>query len=103
MLLDSKKICHKLNNIENNEKNDIYSFGMILWEIFTETIPFDVKLSELKKYIIEEKLRPEVSNNLNKNIAELIRNCWDSEIEKRPNCDKILSTLLSLSNEEMFN
>ena len=103
MLLDSKKICHKLNNIENNEKNDIYSFGMILWEIFTETIPFDVKLSELKKYIIEEKLRPEVSTNLNKNIAELIRNCWDSEIEKRPNCDKILSTLLSLSNEEMFN
>ena len=93
MLLDSKKFCHKLN-IENNEKNDIYSFGMILWEIFNEKIPFDVKLSELKKYIIEEKLRPEVSSNLNKNIAELIRKCWDSDIDKRPNIDQILFTFL---------
>ena len=100
MLLDSKKFCHKLN-IENNEKNDIYSFGMILWEIFNEKIPFDVKLSELKKYIIEEKLRPEVSSNLNKNIAELIRNCWDSDIDKRPNIDQILSILLKVSNDNI--
>ena len=98
MLMDTKKICHKLNN-ENNEKNDIYSFGMLLWEIYTETIPFDVKLSELKKYILEEKYRPEVSNEINKEIAELIRACWDSEINKRPSSDKILSVLLKISNE----
>ena len=98
MLMDTKKICHKLNN-ENNEKNDIYSFGMLLWEIYTETIPFDVKLSELKKYILEEKYRPEVSNEINKEIAELIRSCWDSEINKRPSSDKILSVLLKISNE----
>ena len=78
------------------KKNDIYSFGMLLWEIFTETIPFNVKLSELKKYIIEEKLRPQVSNELNKNIAELIRNCWDSDIDKRPCLDKILSVLMTV-------
>ena len=86
-----------MNNNENEKKKDIYSFGILLWEIFTENIPFNVKLSELKKYIIEEKLRPQVSNQLNKNIAELIRNCWDSEIDKRPNLDKILSVLLKVS------
>ena len=100
MLIDTKKICHKLN-IENNEKNDIYSFGMLLWEIYTETIPFDVKLSELKKYILEEKYRPEVSNELNKEIVELIRACWDSEINNRPSSDKILSVLFKLSNDEI--
>jgi hypothetical protein len=100
MLIDTKKICHKINS-ENNEKNDIYSFGMLLWEIYTETIPFDVKLSELKKYILEEKYRPEVSNELNKEIVELIRACWDSEINNRPSSDKILSVLFKLSNDEI--
>jgi len=95
ILLNSQKISHKYYN-ENEKKNDIYSFGMLLWEIFTETIPFNVKLSELKKYIIEEKLRPQVSNELNKNIAELIRNCWDSDINKRPCLDKILSVLMTV-------
>ena len=94
ILLNSQKISYKFYN-ENEKKNDIYSFGMLLWEIFTETIPFNVKLSELKKYIIEEKLRPQVSNELNKNIAELIRNCWDSDIDKRPCLDKILSVLMT--------
>ena len=79
------------------KKNDIYSFGMLLWEIFTENIPFNIKLSELKKYIIDEKLRPQVSNQLNKNIAELIRNCWDADIDKRPKLDTILSVLLKIS------
>ena len=97
ILLNSQKISHKLNNNENEKKKDIYSFGILLWEIFTENIPFNVKLSELKKYIIEEKLRPQVSNQLNKNIVELIRNCWDSEIDKRPNLEKILSVLLKVS------
>ena len=100
MLMDTKKICHKLNN-ENDVKSDIYSFGILLWEIYTETIPFDVKLSELKKYILEEKYRPEVSNELNKEIVELIRACWDSEINKRPSSNKILSVLLKISNDEI--
>ena len=100
MLMDKKKICHKLNN-ENDVKSDIYSFGILLWEIYTETIPFDVKLSELKKYILEEKYRPEVPNEINKEIAELIRACWDSEINKRPSSNKILSVLLKISNDEI--
>ena len=97
ILINSQKISHKLNNYENEKKKDIYSFGMLLWEIFTENIPFNIKLSELKKYIIDEKLRPQVSNQLNKNIAELIRNCWDADIDKRPKLDTILSVLLKIS------
>ena len=33
---------------ENLKKIDIYSYGMIFWELVTGTVPFDVKLSEVK-------------------------------------------------------
>ena len=73
-------------NIDDNlKKIDIYSYGMILWEILSNTVPFDVKLAEIKKYVLEEKVRPEVPVNIDKTLSSLIRNCWDSELSKRPN------------------
>ena len=83
---------------ENLKKIDIYSFGMILWELITGTVPFDVKLSEIKKYILEEKVRPEVPQNIDPNLIALIRNCWDSEIDKRPTEEEIIQFLNENNN-----
>ena len=34
--------------------SDVYSFGMVLWELFTEKIPFeDMSLKEIKKIVVE--------------------------------------------------
>ena len=74
---------------------------MILWEIITNTVPFDVKLDEIKKYVLEEKVRPEVPVNIDKSLSNLIRNCWDSELTKRPTEKDIIEYLNS--NEEAFN
>ncbi len=86
---------------ENLKKIDIYSYGMILWEIITNTVPFDVKLTDIKKYVLEEKVRPEVPGNINKILSSLIRNCWDSELSKRPSELDIIECLNS--NEDIFN
>ena len=83
------------------KKIDIYSYGMILWEIITNTVPFDVKLTEIKKYILEEKVRPEVPINIDKKLSNLIRNCWDNELSKRPSDSDIIE-YLNL-NEDIFN
>ena len=85
------KIPENVN--DNLKKIDIYSYGMILWEIITSTVPFDIKLSEIKKYVLEEKVRPEVPVKINKTLSSLIRNCWDSELNKRPNITEIIEYL----------
>ena len=89
-------------NIDDNlKKIDIYSYGMILWEIITNTVPFDVKLADIKKYVLEEKVRPEVPININKTLSSIIRNCWDSELSKRPSELDIIEYLNT--NEDIFN
>ena len=92
------KIPENIN--DNLKKIDVYSFGMILWEIITCTVPFDVKLAEIKKYVLEEKVRPEVPINIDKTLSTLIRNCWDSEINKRPTELEIIEYLNS--NQDLF-
>jgi serine/threonine protein kinase len=93
------KIPENIN--DNIKKIDIYSFGMIIWEIITNTVPFEVKLPEIKKYVLEEKVRPEVPINTDKNLSNLIRNCWDSELDKRPNESELIE-FFNL-NEDIFN
>jgi hypothetical protein len=94
----SGKLCGSLNN-NFNEKNDIYSFGLILWELFTETIPFNVKLKDVKNYVLNEKLRPEIKDNIDKEIANLIRECWDTEPANRPECESILNLFIKKYKE----
>ena len=74
---------------------------MILWELITNTVPFEVKLNDIKTYVLEEKVRPEVPENIDQNLSSLIRNCWDSELDKRPTETEIVEYLNS--NEDIFN
>ncbi|MCQ2816615.1 MAG: protein kinase [archaeon] len=95
LLSDRSKIGHKLegNTLHNY---DVYSFGMLMWEIFEEKIPFNVKLNELIKYVVEEKCRPEITNATNKQIAELIRLCWDSDPNNRPTYDDLIIRITNI-------
>lgn len=91
ILLDSKTIGHTLGG--DNESIDVYSFGMVLWEIFTNNIPFNLKLSEVINYVVDQKMRPEITRDVDKDIAELIRLCWESENKNRPKLDEIIDIL----------
>ena len=76
-----------------DEKIDVYSYGMVLWELFANTTPFDVELPQVISYVVEQKLRPKIESNFDKEIAELIRTCWETESKKRPSVDTIISTI----------
>ena len=103
ILATSGKFFKIPENINDNlKKIDIYSYGMILWEIITKTVPFEVKLNDIKKYVLEEKVRPEVPINIDKSLSSLIRNCWDSELNKRPN-EKEIIEYLKENGDIIFN
>lgn len=39
---------------------DVYSFGLIVWELWHEHVPFDDDLIEAQKYVINEESRPKI-------------------------------------------
>ena len=62
---------------------------MILWEIYTMTIPFNVAMKSIYKMVAVENYRPQIQKDFNISISNIIRSCWDVDITKRPNFTKI--------------
>lgn len=79
----SPKICH-----------DIYSLGIIFWEVLTGKSPFpNLKIKEVKRMVVEETLRPKVDEAIPFFIANLIRCCWQKDPLKRPGYEEIIECL----------
>lgn len=79
-------------------EGDIYSLGIIFYEIFTENKPFNgLSLKELIKKVSVEKIRPKIQDNiLNSKLVNLIRCCWQDEPLKRPNSIQVVQVLNDL-------
>jgi len=47
------------DDFASKQEVDVFSFGMLLWEIETEQVPFEGKnLDEVKRMLVKERLRP---------------------------------------------
>jgi serine/threonine protein kinase len=77
-------------------KADVYSFGMTCCEILTRNSPFN----ELPRLEIHDKVmageRPELPVDIDNQLAELIRICWDTNSEKRPTFAQICTRIQAL-------
>lgn len=80
---------------DNYDKSvDVYAYGMILYEMFTEVVPFkgysDVQIFQS----VEKHLRPELPSVENQpkqvqKLATLISLCWADDPSLRPSFEKI--------------
>ena len=39
---------------------DVYSFGMLMWEILYEAVPFEGELKDAVEYVVQEDARPRI-------------------------------------------
>ncbi len=73
----------------SSKKVDIYSFGMVCYEILTGCVPFfNFKLTDLPKRI-KDGLRPDIPERCPKQLATLIQACYHSNPTIRPSFRKI--------------
>ncbi|WOK99829.1 serine/threonine-protein kinase HT1 [Canna indica] len=78
-------------------KVDVYSFGIVLWELTTAVVPYQGMTPVQAAYAVSEKnLRPPLSTSCSPVLNHLIKRCWSANPAKRPDFDYIVSALEKL-------
>ena len=83
-----------LHGSQYTKEADIYSFGIIMNEFMSEEIPYkDIPHDQILTVKICNGLRPKISEDTPKLLADLITKCWDSKPENRPTAKELCQIL----------
>ncbi|KAL0910546.1 hypothetical protein M5K25_021540 [Dendrobium thyrsiflorum] len=75
-------------------KVDVYSFGMLLWEMITGAIPYEEMTPVQAAFaVVNKNLRPVIPANCPVVLRMLTEQCWSTLPEKRPEFWQIVKVL----------
>lgn len=73
-----------INHQPYDQKADVFSFAIVLWELVTARVPYD-NMTPLQAALgVRKGLRPEIPRNIHPRLWELMLSCWDMAPNKRP-------------------
>ncbi|KAI4984983.1 hypothetical protein ZWY2020_017613 [Hordeum vulgare] len=89
-----------LRSEPSNEKSDVYSYGVVLWELVTQKIPWDtLNPIQIIAAVGFMDHRLEIPSNTDPQWASIIESCWDSDPQRRPSFQELLERLQELQKQ----
>jgi serine/threonine protein kinase len=100
------------NTVQHGQstKVDVYSFGIIMYELFFETIPYRENEEKFESIVglgtrVVGGLRPTLANFSRNGLSEaenlyleLMQECWSEDPEARPSFDQIFTKFMDITN-----
>ncbi|XP_025055164.1 mitogen-activated protein kinase kinase kinase 7 isoform X5 [Alligator sinensis] len=86
------------NGSNYSEKCDVFSWGIILWEVITRRKPFDEIGGPAFRimWAVHNGTRPPLIKNLPKPIESLMTRCWSKDPSQRPSMEEIVKIMTHL-------
>ncbi|RAL42562.1 hypothetical protein DM860_011180 [Cuscuta australis] len=86
-----------LRNEPSDEKCDVYSFGVILWELCTLQQPWGgMNPMQVVGAVGFQHRRLDIPDDMDPAIADIIRQCWQTDPKLRPSFTDIMAALRPL-------
>ena len=84
-----------------NNHSDIYSLGVIFWEMLAQIEPFGGQpMEKLNDVVGVKKLRPKINVDVWTNqIVDLVNSCWSDDLMVRPTSAALKQTVDELIDE----
>jgi tRNA A-37 threonylcarbamoyl transferase component Bud32 len=94
-----------LNNTPYSQSTDVYSFGLLLWTLYTQKMPYseeELSTVQVVKYVLDGN-RPTIPSKAPADYKEIMTSCWSQDPEERPLFENVIEDFGAISKKAQEN